>query len=513
MSHPLRSLAPIFLFVLAATAAIGTAASVSAQAPFTVRDVLSSSTASGLVAAPVGDRIAWIENHEGRRNLWVADGPDWRGRQLTNYHVDDGQELSSLTFSITGDDLFFVRGGAPNRQGETPDPLYTADEEGRAVWRISLEGGDPVHVIDGGSISVSTDGSRVAFTKGRDIMSLALVPDAELADAELADAEPERLARIRSGVNSLRWSPDGTKLAFVSNRRDHAFVGVVDLGTKEITYLDPSVGQDGNPAWSPDGKQIAFLRIPHERVQLLFAPRRAALPFSIRIADVATGKGTEVWKANEGIGSAFSAINAANQLMWGDGDHLVFPWEGDGWKHLYSVSTRGGKAVLLTPGDFEVQFVALAPDARTVVYDSGQDDIDRKHVWRVGVAGGSPELLTPGTGLEWAPVVTAAGTVAFHASSHNIPAHTEVLAGGNRIRVGPEISGRFPLDQLVEPQQVIFSASDGMKIHAQLFLPPDHEPGQKHPAALFFHGGSITAATTTMPTLLINFWRHQGMWS
>jgi dipeptidyl aminopeptidase/acylaminoacyl peptidase len=48
----------------------------------------------------------------------------------------------------------------------------------------------------------------------------------------------------------------------------------------------------------------------------------------------------------------------------------------------------------------------------------------------------------------------------------------------------------FPAAQLVEPQQVIFPAADGMPIHAQLFLPRDLKPGDKRPAVLFFHGGS-----------------------
>jgi dipeptidyl aminopeptidase/acylaminoacyl peptidase len=49
---------------------------------------------------------------------------------------------------------------------------------------------------------------------------------------------------------------------------------------------------------------------------------------------------------------------------------------------------------------------------------------------------------------------------------------------------------RFPSDDLVDPRQVVFSASDGIQIHGQLFLPPGHEEGQRHPALLFFHGGS-----------------------
>jgi dipeptidyl aminopeptidase/acylaminoacyl peptidase len=52
------------------------------------------------------------------------------------------------------------------------------------------------------------------------------------------------------------------------------------------------------------------------------------------------------------------------------------------------------------------------------------------------------------------------------------------------------IPAEFPSSQLIQPQAVMITATDGMKIPAQIFLPKNHKPGDKHPAAIFFHGGS-----------------------
>ena len=93
----------------------------------------------------------------------------------------------------------------------------------------------------------------------------------------------------------------------------------------------------------------------------------------------------------------FREIVAANQILWGAGDRIVFPWEKDGWTHLYSVPLAGGRATLLTPGGFEVEHVTLSPDRATVVFSSNQDDIERRHIWTVPVAGGQPTRLTRGS--------------------------------------------------------------------------------------------------------------------
>jgi len=205
------------------------------------------------------------------------------------------------------------------------------------------------------------------------------------------------------------------------------------------------------------------------------------------------GGGRQVWIADTGRGSVFREIVAPNQIQWGAGERLVFPWEKDGWTHLYAVPVDGGRATLLTPGAFEVEHVAASPDGATIVYSSNQDDIERRHIWKVAVAGGAAAALTRGTDLEWTPVVTGDGRgVAFIRAGTRTPPHPMVLLGSEPPRdLAPgAIPAAFPEAALVDPQPVLFPAADGMTIHAQLFLPRGVKPGERRPAVVFFHGGS-----------------------
>jgi dipeptidyl aminopeptidase/acylaminoacyl peptidase len=454
-----------------------------AQNPYSIQEVLSAPFPDGLVSAPEAGVVAWVYNDEGVRNLWVAVSPDFLPRQVTSYQSDDGQALSSLILTPDGNRIIFQRGGGPNAQGELPNPLSEVEGVETALWIVGVEGGEPRKLGTGSGPALSPDGSTLALTRDGAIWTLTLEEG----------AEPERVASLRGGPGSLTWSPDGGRLAFVSNRGDHSFVGVLHMDEKELDYLDPDLYMDRSPAWSPDGGSIAFIRSPYPRGFLPFTPVREFLPWSIRLVDLESGEGRTVWRANQGPGSAFRGVSARNQLFWGAGDHLVFPWEGDGWLGLYSIPITGGEATALTPGAFEVQYVSLASSGEFVLFSSNQHDIDRQHLWRAPVAGGAPEQLTTGEGIEWSPVsADESGAIAFLGSGPIEPARAEVLAStGERSKLLPDGAwDRFPSEELVTPSQVVFPGSDGLPIHGQLFLPRNHGEGEMHPALLFFHGGS-----------------------
>jgi dipeptidyl aminopeptidase/acylaminoacyl peptidase len=468
-------------------------------APFTIQQVLSAPFASELRAAPAKGRFAWVFNSEGRRNLWVAepsaDGKSYNSRAVTNYPEDDGQDIGEVQWTPDAESIVYVRGGdLESTDKPYPNPRGFAEGVEQDLWITSLHN-EPRKLAEGHSPAVSPRNDVVAYIYKDQVWTAKLD----------GNGKAQQLIHSAGESASLRWSPDGSKLAFVTDRGDHSFVGVYNLDGKSLSYLNPTVSRDQEPVWSPDGKSIAFLRLSPSKSDLPFSPRRAGPPWGIWVASAATGKAREIWKASAGQGSVFHAIDAENELLWCAGDRIIFPWETSGWIHLYSVSAQGGAAAVLTPGDFEVESFALSPDGKTAVYSSNQGDIDRRHVWRVAVSGAPPSAVTSGAGIETFPAVSSDNrTIAVLRSDARTPLRPAVVAGAAELRdLAPNsIPPGFPAGQMVTPRQVIFSAADGMQIYGQLFLPPDDRDkdgdkdrdkdndGGRHPAVVFFHGGS-----------------------
>ncbi len=481
-----RTGAAALVVLVAALAALRPAGVTAVQgAPFTIEQLLSAPFTSEIVASPSGARVAWVLDEQGARNLWVAEGPAFARRRVTSYRGDDGQEITGSAFTPDGATLVYVRGGAANRAGEIPNPTSDTTGVEQAVWAVPVAGGPPRQIGTGGGAAVAPRGGLVGFVNRGQIWigGVSGTPSATQA------------AKVRGSARSLAWSPDGTQLAFVSARGTHAFVGVLTVATGTLTWLQPSLDTDDAPAWSPDGTRLAFLRRPPARDRVIFVPEREGQPWSIHVADVAAGTSREVWRAAAGRGSVFQPVEFGPQLVWSAEHRLVFPWERDGWKHLYSVPAAGGEATLLTPGAFEVDDVSYAPGAHTAVVSSNQGDIDRRHLWRVSTSGAAPPVaLTPGHGLEWNPAVLADGvSVAYVAADARRPGQPALLeaTGAPRGFGADALPASFPAAALVEPQAVAITASDGLTIPGQIFRPATAlAPGEKRAALIFFHGGS-----------------------
>jgi len=462
------------------------AAPLAAQQPFTLEQVRSYPFPNELAAAATGNRVAWAMNEHGQRNLYVAEGPAWTARRLTSYLVDDGQELTSVQLSADGKWVVYVRGGdhGSNWDDALPvNPTFQAVPTKVQVWSVPFAGGEPKLLADGDLPVVSPKSDVVVLERGGQLWSVPVD----------GSAAAKQLFAARGTQGEAQWSPDGRRLAFVSNRGDHSFIGVYADATTPITWLAPSFSRDRSPRWNPDGSRIAFVRLPGAGGAPDSILARRFTPWSIWTANVTTGVTARVWQTPTTLRGTVPSTHGGTNLNWGAG-RIVFLSYQDGWPHLYSIPEAGGEALLLTPGAFMAEHISMSPDGKWMVFagNTGPDplDIDRRHVVKVPVDRAAMEIVTPGTGLEWSPAVTGNGALAFiSATATRPPLVTAMpLAGGPRTDLAADrIPADFPASRLVTPRQVVFDAPDGTRIHAQLFEPP--AAAGKKAAVVYVHGG------------------------
>ncbi len=453
-------------------------------AAFTLAQILGYPFPTAPVRDAHGTAIAYALDTRGVRTLWFAKAPGFVPAQLFSSGGDDGQELSNLAISDDDAHVVYVRGGDHDAnwpQPLQPDAASSPAQPDMQVWSVATSGGAPKLLGAGDAPALSPDGTRVAFTSGGAVM-VAPVDGSTAA---------HRLFFDRGQDSDLHWSPDGSVLAFVSDRTDHSFIGIYRNDATPIEYLAPSTSQDAMPRWSPDGTQIAFVRLHGDggppQNPLNFNP----VPWQIWVGNVSGANAQLVWSStNSGRGS-LPQSGGGPLLEWLAGNRLVFTSEEDNWPHLYAVSAAGGAARLLTPGAFMVEDVSVAPDRQSVAFSantgSAPGDDDRRHIFRVDAASASVAPVTSGEGSQWGPAALAGNDVAFVAATAQQPPLVTLLSGGAQRALDADLlSSDFPSAQLVTPQEVSFRAADGLVVHGQLFLPSG---AGKHPGIVFVHGG------------------------
>ncbi|HEU5218953.1 MAG TPA: prolyl oligopeptidase family serine peptidase [Gemmatimonadales bacterium] len=382
---------------------------------YTIDQFLSPASPLEVSAARKADRIAWVSYEKGRRNIYLAAAPDFRPVRITRFMADDGVDVGSVRLSDDGTLAIFVRGSAQNRDGWVANPSHDPAGGERSVWAARTDGTGAWRLASianmqpggrGGSPELSPDGRYAVFVK-----------DGQIYRA--ATARGPRAAIDTGGVPFIKawgrqsnpvWSPDGSRLAFVSARENHAFIGIYTMKSRTVDFMSPSTDIDGSPSWSPDGQRIAFLRRPGtpfgQQVVATQTPfgqtappaqgrpggQGGAAPTGCRppaqggggfgggfggfqndtnpapadglcraafaggytigfwVADVATGKARQVWH-NQPQDRKFANIGG---LTWA-GDHLVFGAQepNDEWDRFFSVSIEHPETtpVLLTTTD------------------------------------------------------------------------------------------------------------------------------------------------------------------
>jgi dipeptidyl aminopeptidase/acylaminoacyl peptidase len=451
----------------------------------TLEDVMALPFSSQLTAAEHTERIAWLVNRKGVRNIYSATAPDWRPTQVTQYDTDDGQQIGSVRLTSDGKNILYVRGSEIDQKGEVANPAHVTPAPKQEIVAINVTDSVSHKIGEMGctyegceDLQVSPDGQNVIWAARGEVWI-----------AGVRGNEPAKLLFHASGENTEpRWSPDNHHVVFVSRRKAHSLIGVFELGASEVHFLAPSFDQDDLPRWSPDGRKIAFVRqpgLPAKRPTIPIYPQ----PWSIYVADAESGKAKQVWHSGAALTDSFPSYTEHMSFYYAAGERIIFVSEQDGFNHIYSVSAGGGFAQCLTPGrGYDVEDVALTSDRAWVIFSSNQNDADRRHIWKVPAAGGSLTGLTEGDTIEFSPVTTSGNHVFCLGTGFNTPSLPYQLRDDGRHGiVDPSVAQQVPSSSFVRPQPVIVKAADGLAIHGQLFLPQDTT--KRHPAVIFIHGG------------------------
>lgn len=198
------------------------------------------------------------------------------------------------------------------------------------------------------------------------------------------------------------WSPDGSKIAFSSNRERSSTgldIWVMNADGSGATRLTETAGQNGRAAWSRDGTKIAFS--------------------STRDAGGALDK-AEIWVMNAD-GSDQHALTSdgafANTPSWSpDGSKIVFQSNRDGTDQLYVMNADGSGITRLTNGAWADQDPSWSPDGSQIVFSSNRDAPDPDNasqadfeIYVVNADGSSPQRLTNNSAFDGRPSWLASG--------------------------------------------------------------------------------------------------------
>jgi Tol biopolymer transport system component len=188
--------------------------------------------------SPDASQISFASNDSGSWRVFVMD-PD--GGNLTM--VTDFSSAVASWFP-SGDRLLFNS----DSQGEPPD---VPD-----LYAMNLDGSDLVQIIDVNDVAdyagvVSPDGTQIAFTSDR-------TGREEIFVANVDGSGVTQLTDEADGNYGPDWSPDGTQILFTAVRGPSAYIYVMDADGSNLMALTDS-GADNDPAWSPDGTQIVFV--------------------------------------------------------------------------------------------------------------------------------------------------------------------------------------------------------------------------------------------------------------
>jgi dipeptidyl aminopeptidase/acylaminoacyl peptidase len=375
------------------------------------------------------------------------------------------------------------------------------------------------HVDPYGGFDISPDGERVAFSWNRtgrwEIYELALdeadaprqltsgqgskcapryAPDgqrlayaldldgSESYDLWLHDPESDRHVNLTSDAEGalqpgFRWSPDGSHLAFCSNRsgRFDTYVMPVAGGPARRVLALPHPECDVR--WSPDGRWLAITAEGRGQDHWIFlVPARPSSPAPTRLDDA------------QAISTASGPLPAKDACWSPDATRLAFCSNRDGYSGIGIYELEGSAITWVARGDGDKEAPCWSADGRRLAYVAGDGPVSSVAV--LDLTTGATRTYRVGTGVHYAPRFTPGGEhllTLFENPQHPPDLWHLRLRDGSFRQLTHSLASDPGALPLVMPETVRYPGLDGQSVPALLYRPPGGEP--RLPAVVLVHGG------------------------
>jgi dipeptidyl aminopeptidase/acylaminoacyl peptidase len=409
----------------------------------------------------------------------------------------------------------------------TPD--MDANRNAGNIWMVSTSGGAAVQLTQSGHESGpawSPDSKTLAFISSREGNSQVYVLSME-------GGEGHAVTHLSTGADMVKWSPDGTTIAFTSavyvdckddacnsardtakeknkvkarvaeqllyrhwthwseGKRSHLFVTAADgSGTPRDlaagANYDVPPDERGGPEdlnFSPDGKEICFTAVPDKVEALSTNGELFLVPVAggelKKITDNPGFDGNPVYSPDGNYIAYHAQLTAAN--------------ESDRWRVMLYDRKSGKSENLTEKFDRSAQELAWSPDSKTIFFTAENETLEPVYSMSARPGAEPKKIVADGfnTGISFSK---DGKTLAFERTSLTMPAEVFVASGdgSNAKQVTHHNDAALAKLDMNAPETFWYEGAAGSKVQAMLIRPPNFDAAKKYPLLLLLHGGPQT---------------------
>ena len=434
-------------------------ARVEGRRPIAVDDIFNIREVRDPQRSPDGQWVAYTvttpvkDTDKNNTDVWMVSWDGARHVQITS--TPDGE--SSPRWSPDNQYLSFVS----SRQGAKDGQVWILDRAGGEAMKVTdVKGGVSDHAW-------SPDSSRLVL----------VVNDPDPADKDADTPEKEKKTPKPIVIDRYRFKSDGD--GFLRGERSHLYL--FDIKARKAKILTPGKFEESSPAWSPDGRQIAFLRV-HGDGDVDKMPNRDL--FVIDARPGAQPRRLTTTTAEEGGRPAWSPDGRQIAFLLGD----EVKYSAYDQSKLLVIPAAGGQPRVLTEAlDRPVGVACWAADGSALFFTITDDRA--VHVGKVPAGGGHVERLTEGRRVVGNLSPGPDSGFALLASTATELPEVHALEAG-RLRKLTRQNDEWLKGILVGTTEDFTSTSkDGTVVNSLIVKPPTFKPGEKYPVLLRIHGG------------------------